>query len=285
MKHLLIFLTALFCLAVAGCNKNEKQGTADMIIDHKNLNVSAIPTQWINQAISTLHIAYGHTSHGSQLTTGMQCLANHLGSQYGWSEGGAGGKLDIRDSFVCCDLGNPDFVTWAASTETYLNSHSEINVVIWSWCGQVSWASEENIDQYLDLMATLENKFPAVTFIYMTGHTDGTGLTGQLHINNEHIRNYCISNNKVLYDFEDIESYNPDGIYFGDKMTNDACLYDSNGDGTPDTNWATQWQSTHTEGADWFNCEAAHTQPLNGNMKAYAAWYLWARLAGWDGNT
>ncbi len=36
---------------------------------------------------------------------------------------------------------------------------------------------------------------------------------------------------------------------------------------------------------DWFNCSPAHTQALNGNLKAYAAWYLWASLAGWDGIT
>jgi hypothetical protein len=28
---------------------------------------------------------------------------------------------------------------------------------------------------------------------------------------------------------------------------------------------------------------AAHSQPLNGNLKAYSAWWLWARLAGWPG--
>jgi hypothetical protein len=28
----------------------------------------------------------------------------------------------------------------------------------------------------------------------------------------------------------------------------------------------------------------SHSQPLNANQKAYAAWWLWARLAGWDSN-
>jgi hypothetical protein len=33
---------------------------------------------------------------------------------------------------------------------------------------------------------------------------------------------------------------------------------------------------------DWYECSAAHSQALNGNRKAYAAWWLWASLAGWN---
>jgi hypothetical protein len=36
------------------------------------------------------------------------------------------------------------------------------------------------------------------------------------------------------------------------------------------------------EGVDWYNCDSAHSQPLNANRKAYAAWWLWCRLAGWN---
>ena len=133
-------------------------------------------------------------------------------------------------------------------------------------------------------MSGLEADYPEVRFVYMTGHLDGTGLTGNLHLRNEQIRNYCIQNKKILYDFADIESYNPDGVWFGDKKPNDGCFYDTNGDGTPDGNWAVEWQSTHLQGTEWFNCNAAHTQPVNANQKAYAAWWLWARFAGWDGN-
>jgi hypothetical protein len=133
-------------------------------------------------------------------------------------------------------------------------------------------------------MTGLETDYPGVKFVYMTGHLDGSSLTGNLHLRNEQIRNYCRDNNKILYDFEDIESYNPDGTYFGDKIPNDACDYDSNSYGTQDANWAVQWQDAHTNGVDWFDCSAAHSQPLNGNLKAYAAWWLWAILAGWSGN-
>ncbi len=45
----------------------------------------------------------------------------------------------------------------------------------------------------------------------MTGHTDGTGETGNLNLRNDQVRNYCIANDKILFDFADIESYDPDG--------------------------------------------------------------------------
>ena len=75
------------------------------------------------------------------------------------------------------------------------------------------------------------------------------------------------------------------------------CNYDYDGDGETkssgdpslpggnDKNWAINWQNNHTVNVDWFNTSVAHTQPLNGNMKAYAAWHLWACIAGWDGRS
>jgi hypothetical protein len=260
--------------------------TSAIIIDHTSTKLADIPLENINQAKTSLHIAYGHTSHGSQIVTGMSGLYSWKGSLYAFNDGGTGSALDLRDTPFsrAYDLGNPDRTSWASSTRTYLDANPDINVIIWSWCGEVSWATQADINTYLSLMAGLETDYPAVKFVYMTGHLDGSGLTENLHLRNEQIRKYCRDNNKILYDFEDIESYNPDGTYFGDKIPNDACDYDSNSDGTQDANWASQWQNAHTQGVDWFDCSAAHSQPLNGNLKAYAAWWLWARLAGWSGN-
>jgi hypothetical protein len=289
MKSLSILLVFIG-LILSACNKQKTEDPVknpavnDMIINHSCIKTGSIPDTWLNAAKLNLHIAYGHTSHGSQLISGMTGLVTFKGTKYSWNNGGTGGALDLHDNAMAGDLGDPDRSTWATRTRTYQGSNPDVNVVIWSWCGQVSSASESDINNYLNLMSSLESSYPAVKFVYMTGHLDGTGLTGNLHLRNEQIRNYCKTNKKILYDFEDIECYNPDGTYFGDKKPNDNCDYDTDGNGSLDANWASQWQNSHTKGVDWYSCSPAHTQDINGNMKAYAAWWLWARLAGWDGN-
>jgi hypothetical protein len=285
MKLIATLTCLLLLLIIPGCSKTGKSGELQtLIIDHHSTSLNSIPSEWITTARQSLHIAYSHTSHGSQLIDGMTGLISFKGQAYNWNNGGTGGALDLHDYAMSGDLGAPDRTTWAALTRTYLAANPDVNVIIWSWCGEVSNATESDINTYLNLMTALENDFRNVKFVYMTGHLDGTGLSGNLNLRNEQIRNYCKSNNKILYDFADIESYNPDGIYYGDRKANDACDYDKNGDGVLEGNWATEWQNTHVLGTDWYSCSSQHSQPLNANRKAYAAWWLWARLAGWDGN-
>jgi len=251
-------------------------------VDHSTANLSQLSTEKIENAKSKLHIAYGHTSHGSQITTGMEGLVNFKGTLYAFNNGGSDSTLDLRDRPFsgASDLGNPDRVSWATATRNYLNNNSDINVVIWSWCGQVSSATEDDINTYLNLMNQLESDYPNVHFVYMTGHLDGSGEQGNLNVRNQQIRNYCSENNKLLYDFADIESYEPGGnTNYMQMNANDGCYYDSNGDGFRDANWAIDWQNSHTEGIDWYNCSSAHSQPLNANLKAYAAWNLWVLIA------
>ncbi len=281
-------LSLLAVLIMTSCEKTDENAKNDnnatgLIIDHNCIKLSSIPGEYLTQAKQALHIAYSHTSHGSQITSGMTGLVSFRGSLYSWNNGGAGGALDLHDYAITGDLGNPDRTSWASRTRSYLDANTDVNVVMWSWCGQVSNSTEADINTYLNLMDQLEKDFNKVRFVYMTGHLDGSGLTGNLHLRNEQIRSFCKSNNKILFDFADIESYNPDGVYFGNKRPNDACDYDSDNNGSLDSNWATEWQNSHRQGVDWYQCSSAHSQPLNANMKAYAAWWLWARIAGWDG--
>jgi hypothetical protein len=262
-----------------------------IIVDHTCAKLSAIPASAIKAAKSTLNIAYGHTSHGSQLTTGMTGLASWKGDLYAWNGTGDGDALELHDYYGSFggsgadDLGSPDRTTWATATETYLKANTDVNVVIWSWCGEVD-GTEAEIAQYLSLMSGLETEFPNVKFVYMTGHLNGTGEDGNVNVRNEQIRTYCKNNGKILYDFADIESYDPDGETNYMKLdAYDSCEYDPDSVGRSTANWAQDWQNSHTENVDWYDCDSAHSEPLNANQKAYAAWYLWARLAGWDGES
>jgi hypothetical protein len=293
---LLLILFLSFTFLSCGVNKStgpdDNNGDILIMADQNCTDFTGIPREWLERAKDTLHIAYGHTSHGSQITSGMAGLVEFINDGglglefpenfFAYNNGGRGGALDLRDTPFegAADLGNPDRKAWSTATRNYLAEHEEINVIIWSWCGQVSSATASDIALYLSRMDSLENEYPEVKFVYMTGHTDGSGLEGNLHIRNEQIRTYCRNNNKVLYDFAEIESYDPDGNYFGDKYVNDNCVYHSEGS---EGNWAIEWQDAHTEGVDWYECESAHSQALNANRKAYAAWWLWARFAGWSG--
>ena len=294
MKRLLPLFGQLvfifFIVTFSGCDSDNPTTTDDQglfnstdgnIVNHATCSLDFIQADDIVKAREQLHIAYGHTSHGSQLITGMHGLINFKGDIYSFNNGGNNGALDLRDNPFsgASDLGNPDRSAWANATRNYLQDNSDINVIIWSWCGQVSSATEDDINTYLNLMSGLEVEFPNVNFVYMTGHLDGSGVEGNLHMRNEQIRYYCRTNNKFLYDFADIESYDPNGetnymMYDG----NDNCDYDSNGDGSRDANWAVSWQNDHVEGVEWYNCSAAHSKALNGNRKAYAAWNLWVSL-------
>jgi hypothetical protein len=129
-----------------------------------------------------------------------------------------------------------------------------------------------------------------VRFVYMTGHLNGTGTTGNVNVRNNQIRNYAAANNKILFDFADIESYDPDrAVNYMALRANDNCDYDSDANGSQDSNWATLWTAAHpgdeltlTSNRICSGC-CAHSQALNCVQKAGAVWWLWARLAGWTG--
>jgi len=268
--------------------------TGAIIAGHNSVNdFNNIPSYMHNTIKNNLKIIFGRTSHGSQLMTGIN-LIKGVGDRDIESCNGyvaTGSNFELCDDFYyyefgegndqapenvlslfnrfpgANDLGNPNRVQWESATRDFLNrANNDRNVVIWSWCGQVSTASESDINTYLSLMNNLERDYPDVTFIYMTGHLDGSGETGNLRTRNRQIRNYAINNNKILYDFEDIESWDMNGVFHPDES--DAC----------------NWCSSYCQQNSCLNCaNCAHSHCYNCYIKGKAFWWLLARIAGWEG--
>ena len=262
-----------------------------IIVDHYDTDLTERTQAQYQLAKDTLHIAYGHTSHGSQITSGMTGMVGFINGGglgltgyaddfFDWNNGGGDGALDLHDYAMGGDVGY--YPQWVNNTRAYLNNPAnvDVNVIMWSWCGQVDekYAAGTLDNDYLTPMAQLEAEYADVSFVYMTGHVDIWDDANNKAAN-EIIRAFCEDNDKILYDFADIERYNPDGDFF--EFVNDNCNYYDSVGGSLIGNWATEWQNDpkHVEGVDWYDVYAAHSQALNGNQKAYAAWALFADIA------
>ncbi|MFW6100953.1 MAG: hypothetical protein ACOC90_06165 [Bacteroidota bacterium] len=286
--------TRLFLLLILLLSNGYIYAQDGIIVDHRCRDLSEIPSTWIDSAKKKLYIGYGHTSHGSQLTTGMNALEDYFTSGlYNWSHTGGENELHLFEGsgydsgYLELDCG---YDGWDDETREYLDDHPDCNVIIWSWCGQV-----DNVDDlqshYLDPMTQLENEYPEVTFVYMTGHLEGKGPDGSVFHANQEIREYCDTNNKVLYDFADIEKYSPDAdTNYQHYGCDDGCNYDPDGEEPYDRteNWASNWINSNPDheltqiAQQCGSC--AHSEQLNCVLKGIASWHLWARIAGWPDN-
>jgi len=249
--------------------------TQALTANHSHTDLGIIPEEWIETACGEYKLFYGHTSHGSQIVTGMEVIEELYGSPFLFNQQGTNGALSVYEQWT--DLGHNGDLSWEQYTRNQLNDPSnDRNLVMWSWCGGCSDNTYEGINIYLEAMNQLELDYPDVTFIYMTGHLDGSGEEGNLHERNNQIREYCEAHEKILFDFADIESYDPDGNYYLPLYADDACNYNGG-------NWADEWCGNHSGSDLCHSCSCAHSRSLNCNLKGRAFWWLMARITGWDG--
>jgi hypothetical protein len=277
----------------------------------------AIPVEYINAARTNLHVAYQHTSHGTHVSYGLYGLQDFKTGDdvlFGITKNDPqAGKLDFRDCEIdnygsdpitARDLGDPNETAFIQATRNYLDNseNAAINVVMWSWC---SIKNHDVTVNYLPGMQMLIDEYGeggtkvgsgagkranAVTFVFMTGHAEVNANVGtKLPMNQaDTIIGYCNAKSYYCLDYYGIDTHDMADNY----------LEDAGDDGNSDDyggNFYVDWQNAHVEGTDYFNNKSTpggsvtygdhNTQHITANRKAYAMWYILARIAGWDGET
>ena len=122
-----------------------------IIVDHECTRIENIPVNAIESAKAALHIAYGHTSHGSQITDGMSGLVAFMNNKgypddlFKWSQTGSDGALHLYegDGYGEGDLDHDAgyYPQWVDETREYMgqptsegrgSNHPDMNVIMWS---------------------------------------------------------------------------------------------------------------------------------------------------------
>jgi hypothetical protein len=247
-----------------------------LILDHTMTDLDQIPSAWIDSVQSVIKVHYAHTSHGGQLTTGLSRIED---SNPSYSVAIGYRTLPTETGALCIFDGqeHDTYITpdeyWETTTgmdytRDVLDHNPSINVSMWSWCCQLTHYSETQVDAYLAAISTLETEYPDVVFVYMTCNAQATGSSGHNRwLRNEQIRQYCLNNDKVLFDFADLDAwwFNPTSEAW------EHSTYEYDGD------------TVNVEHPEFNGNQSGHTTYESCEQKGRAVWWMLARLAGWTG--
>ena len=278
---ILIFINFLLINACAKMPLIEKKLYIDkpLIVDHKCTDIDIIPLKYIEYAKEKIKVYYAHTSHGEQPVVGLE-LIEKMDNKF---------SVDIdriilpnsENKLVILDhpyIGPDKFwsdIEGINRVEKILYQNPEINLCMWAWCGQLNNYSPQKVKKYLETILKFENKYPNITFVYMTGHAQYGGEKGyNRFVNNNIIRKWVFddsTHNRVLFDFADLD-----------------CWFKNETDGDWEKSTYLYWngkknievpiEHTHFKGN-----EKSHTTYESCRQKGKATWWMFASLAGWKG--
>lgn len=303
MRHLLALV-----FLVVGINASFTQN--GFVINHENSNIHDIPESWVNETKSSLNILIAHTGHGSQAISGIDAISRYSSAYadlYGYNETGANNALTLNQRTFSLN----ESTSWTTSVRNYLFNYPNCNAVIVTW----EDIAGQNATHYLMSMDTLISQYGPggsmdrnVLFVFTTAPHASDANSQAVFDSNQVIRQYCIDNNRILFDLNDIEAYDPDGTYFGDgdgsgnytgaHHLGPDCSYDLSQGGRG--NWGIEWMTANPSdeltllSQDEVCTECSHSDGdvstggensrLQCVIKGMSAWNLFARLAGWTGD-
>lgn len=318
MKIKYLFIASIV-LVLFSCEENSTE-TVDLsyIADFRVAKESvlrSIPVKYLDKVRNELVVAYQHTSHGTHVSYGIFGLQDYKTGDallFGVSQGEKEtGKLLFLDYSLsnyapagidAADLSRNE-TAFIQTTRNFLDApeNASVNVVMWSWC---SINGHDVSTNYLPGMQSLINEYGMggtkigtgsgkrenpVTFIFMTGHAEESDNVGNGKPKNqaELITAFCSKNKQFCLDYYSIDSHDMDDNYWEDVDDNGySAAYGGN--------FYEEWQNSHQLGVNYFENKTSpagsveygqhNTQHITANRKAYAMWWILARIAGWDGN-
>lgn len=271
MKRTIIYLAAAALLtALSPARVVSGERTAPLIIDHTCTDINGIPADILDAARRNTNFHFVRLSHGRQINVGLVMLED---SDPVYDTERDDGALAVAEDALCMFIaaGSPSEY-WRGSgidmTRSVLDANPEMTVSGFCWCTDLNTASESFVAEYLAAMSILESEYPDVTFVYFTGTAEYDGGYGHNRfLRNEQIRKYCIENNKVLYDFADLDSW----YYYPESGQWEHSTYQYEGITVP------------VEHPQLAGAEINHTTYASCLLKGKALWSMMASLQGWQG--
>lgn len=197
-----------------------------LVIDHDDVDAVATLPQATMDAIGQQRWFFSHASVGGNMMNGLADLNGIDPLRYQLTRTGVtylSGEMRAADppttttpgTVYDCSRGNPG---WQNKLTIFDNSvrvsgwHTDkIDAAMDKFC-YIDQAALPS--QYLSTMSNLEAAYPNTVFVYVTMplKTGEDSTNVQRNDYNDAVRDYCVTNGKLLYDIADIEAHDPNGV-------------------------------------------------------------------------